>query len=694
MERELDGAARSVGGWWKGDGLRRPARGMALALAGLFVVLGTVPAIAQGQAQPAAENPDMSKTLAPYFLVKGGGEGQTESFPLRGTSAQVTIAGVIADVTVKQSYKNNGQTPIEATYVFPASTRAAVHGMRMTIGDRVVEAQIKEKQKARKEYEQAKSEGKTASLLEQHRPNVFQMNVANILPGDVVEVELRYTELIAPEEGVYELVFPTVVGPRYSNRPEAGSAPEQRWTKNPFLHKDAATPHAFDIAVTLAAATPVSEVVSPTHKVTTTFDGPQRATIRLDPQEKGGGNRDFILRYRLQGGQIETGLILEKGDQEHFFLLMVQPPRRVAPSQIAPREYIFLVDVSGSMNGFPINVSKQLLRSLLAGLRPTDLFNVVLFAGGSSQLSPTSVAADPANVQRAVHLIDTQQGGGGTELVPALKRALAIPANEGYARSLILTTDGYVDVEQEAFALVRDHLDQLNVFAFGIGSSVNRFLIEGLARVGQGEPFIATDEEEAARVAERFRRIASAPLLVDPQLQFEGLDVYDVEPARLPDVFAERPLVVFGKWRGEPRGSVTVTGRAGSTPWTHTIDVGRQAVTSTGQGLKYLWARHKIALLSDLNEIASNEETVRAVTELGLSYSLLTKYTSFIAVDHVVRRTEGDLQTVRQPLPLPQGVSNLAVGGQVSSAPEPETWALIFVALGVLGWITVKQLLA
>ncbi len=666
----------------------------AMVALGGWIALGGAAGRAGAQDRPGAESPDTTKTLAPYFFVKGGGDGQTESFPLRGTSAHVTIAGVIADVTVKQSYKNNGQSPIEATYVFPASTRAAVHGMRMTIGERVVEAQIREKQKARLEYEQAKQEGKTASLLEQHRPNVFQMNVANILPGDVVEVELRYTELIAPEEGIYEFVFPTLVGPRYSNRPEAGSAPDQRWTKNPFLHKGEATPYTFDIDVTLASATPVSDVVSPSHKVTTAFSGPQRASVSLDPQEQGGGNRDFILRYRLQGGRIETGLILERGEPESFFLLMAQPPRRVLPSQIAPREYIFLVDVSGSMNGFPISVSKQLLRSLLAGLRPTDLFNVVLFAGGSSQLAPTSLSADPVNVQRAINLIDGQAGGGGTELVPALRRALAIPATEGYARSLILTTDGYVDVEQEAFVIVREHLDQLNVFPFGIGSSVNRFLIEGLARAGLGEPFIATDPEEAQRVAERFRRIAAAPLLVDPQVQFDGLDVYDVEPARLPDVFAERPLIVFGKWRGEARGSVTLTGRSGQTPWTHTLDIGREAVTSRGQGLKYLWARHKIALLSDLNEIAANEESIQAVTELGLRYSLLTKYTSFVAVDHVVRRTEGDLKTVKQPLPLPQGVSELAVGGSVASAPEPETWALIFIAFAVLGGLTIKKLVA
>ncbi len=158
------------------------------------------------------------KTLSPYFFVKSD-DPAVDQLPLQSTSAIVNISGVIADVEVTQGYKNEGERPLEAIYIFPASTRAAIYGMKMIIGERTINAIVRTRDKARHEYELAKQQGKSASLLEQQRPNVFQINVANIMPGDVVRVELSYTELLVPADRVYEFVYPTVVGPRYSNQP-------------------------------------------------------------------------------------------------------------------------------------------------------------------------------------------------------------------------------------------------------------------------------------------------------------------------------------------------------------------------------------------------------------------------------------------------------------------------------------------
>jgi len=603
------------------------------------------------------------KTLSPYFLVKSDDPG-LDQLPLKSTVADVSIAGVIADVKVTQEYKNEGKQTIEAIYVFPASTRASVYGMKMTIGERTVVAKIQEKQKAREEYEQAKQEGKSASLLEQQRPNVFQMNVANILPGDLIKVEMSYTELLIPTDSVYEFVYPTVVGPRYSNQPEATAAASEQWIKNPYLHEGEAPPYTFDIKVTLSGSMAIQDVASNSHKVNVSYDAPSFAKISLDPSEKSGGNRDYILKYRLAGGKIESGLLLYKGESENFFLLMVQPPQRITTAQIPAREYVFIVDVSGSMHGFPLDISKKVLKDLIGNLRASDTFNVLLFSGASELWSKQSLPANPENIAKAIQFIDNQQGGGGTELLPALNQALNLPENKDSSRSFVIVTDGYVSVEKEAFDLIRKSLGKANMFAFGIGSSVNRYIIEGMARVGMGEPFVITGEGEAPAKADKFRKYIQSPVLTRAKIAFSGFEVYDVEPPGIPDVLAERPVIVFGKWKGEPKGSIKLTGVSGDQTYETNFDVSRFKPVEVNSALRYLWARHKISLLSDYSSVDSNESLVKEITDLGLKYNLLTQYTSFVAIDSLVRNKDGKSATVKQPLPLPQGVSDYAVGGQ------------------------------
>ncbi len=603
------------------------------------------------------------KTLSPYFFIKSD-DPETDRLPLKSTSAKVNIAGVIADVIVTQVYKNEGRKPLEAIYVFPASTKAAVYAMKMTIGERVIVADIRKRDDARKAYEQAKQDGKSASLLEQQRPNVFQMNVANILPGDVITVELKYTELLVPDRGMYEFAYPTVVGPRYSNRPAEGAPASEKWISNPFLRQGELPTYNFDISIRLAAGLPIKEIACSSHKVNIDYDGPNNAAVRLDSAEKSGGNRDFTLRYRLSGGKIESGLLLFEGEDENFFLLMLQPQKRVSESQIPPREYIFIVDVSGSMHGFPLDISKNLLKDLIGKLRPYDLFNILLFSGGSSLMAEQSLPATADNIQKAIYLIEHQQGGGGTELLPALKKALSLPKSEGFSRNVIIATDGYVSVEKEAFDLIRNSLGKANMFPFGIGSSVNRFLIEGMARAGMGEPFIITKPEEAQKEAERLRMLIQKPVLTGIGMEHEQFDIYDVEPPGIPDVFAERPVIVFGKWRGKAHGKIIFTGFAGNEHFRHVVDVGSVKPLATNGALRYLWARHRIAHLSDYNILSPDDKRISEVTDLGLKYNLLTEYTSFVAIDSEVRLKNGQATTVSQPLPLPQGVSDLAVGGK------------------------------
>jgi Ca-activated chloride channel family protein len=333
------------------------------------------------------------------------------------------------------------------------------------------------------------------------------------------------------------------------------------------------------------------------------------------------------------------------------------------------------MDVSGSQMGFPIEVSKVLMKEMIQGLRPQDLFNVMVFEGTSAFWSPSgSQHATSEATAQALAFVGSQHGGGGTELGSALRKALGLPRVPGISRTFVVSTDGYISADGQVFDLIRKNLGSANLFAFGIGTSVNRHLIEGMAHAGQGEAFVITKPEQAAAEAERFRAYVSSPVLTNVKLTTNGFHIQDLEPLQLPDVLAERPVICLGKWTGEAKGTVTLSGISGSGPWSQTFDVGKVKDRDHG-ALRQLWARQRIQALSDYDQFGQDEARKAEVTQLGLSYNLLTAYTSFVAVDTVVRNAGGASTTVTQPLPLPEGVSDAAVGVVASQsmayAPAP-----------------------
>ena len=613
------------------------------------------------------------KTLAPYFFVQG--DPNVDHLPLKNTSVEISVSGVIADVKVVQTYRNEGLRPINATYVFPASTRAAVYAMRMTIGNDVIVAKIKEKEQARNDFEAAKREGKSASLLEQDRPNVFSMRLANVMPQEQVDIELHYTELLVPTDGVYEVVFPTVVGPRYASQKDATEKGNQ-FVSTPYLRQGEKPTSSLHISAKISGGLPIQELSCPSHQIFPQYQGPTVAQLTLDDSDPFQGNRDFVLRYKLSGEQIATGLLLFQGTDENFFLYMAQPPARVTNEDIPAREYIFVVDVSGSMSGFPLNTSKKLLTDLISQLRPTDLFNIVLFAGDSNVLSETSLPANAENVAKAIHLLDEQRGAGGTELLPAVQRAMNFPQQQKISRNIVLVTDGYISGEEGVFDYIRQNLNQANVFSFGIGSSVNRYLIEGVAKAGMGEPFIVTEESEAAGIANKFREYIQSPILTDIKIRAIGFETYDVHTTQFPDLFAQRPVILFGKWRGPITGSFELTGTSGRGDFISRLDIGGLQAEESNRALRYLWARSRIAELSDYGSGSVGSDKSKEITALGLKYNLLTQFTSFIAVREVVTNPNGNAQDIKQPVPLPIRVSDMAVGG-TDQGSEPELVLLI-----------------
>jgi Ca-activated chloride channel family protein len=665
----------------------------------LVLILISIPATTVLADELSEDNQD--QTLAPYFFIEDG-DPSVDKFPLKETDVKTNINGIIAETYVTQVYENDGKNPINARYVFPCSTKVAVHGMTMQIGNEIIKAKIKECEEAEEEFEEAKSEGKSASLLEEDRPNVFTMNVANIMPGDTIKIELHYTETISSTDGKYEFVFPTVVGPRYASPTTDTSGENNDFVETPYIMDGDTPPGKYNITVNLTSAVPISEITSTSHKITTDIEN-NNALITLSNPEKYAGDRDFVLHYSLTGKEISSGLMLnnggiaeENGTKENFFMLTVQPPERFTADDILPREYIFLVDVSGSMYGYPIDTAKSLVKDLVNNLRPTDTFNVVLFSGISAQMSPKSVPANDNNIKLAMDLIDDEEGCGGTELAPALQSAIDIPrADKNVARSIIVITDGYVSEESSIFDIINKNIGETDFFSFGIGDGVNRYLVEGIAKAGQGEAFIVENSAKATEVAKSFREYIQSPILRNVKVNFNGFKTYDVEPQKLATLFAKKPIILYGKWKGEPTGTIEITGTRGNgEAYKQVLNVADIQSQGNNSALPYLWARSRVEQLMDYG-IAMDEDTIervrKEVTQIGLDYSMLTQFTSFIAVTEEVRNTGNSAKDVDQPLPLPHNVSNFSIGSYTSGS-EPGTVAMIVIAI-FMAMIGVMRLL-
>lgn len=605
---------------------------------------------------PSAADED-SRAESPYFVVTGSAAG----FLLQSTHVDADISGPIADVTVTQVYHNGGSHSVEAQYVFPGSTGAAVHGMTVTIGDRTLEAKLTEKASAREQFERARARGNTASLLEQDRPNVFRMNVTNVHPGATVEVKLRYSELLRPEGGLYRFVYPTVFGPRYTNG--ASERDMSGWTASPYLPKGDSGNAAFSLDMKLRAGMPIEAVRSTSHTVAIGYPGENTADIRLshDPRH---ADRDFIVEYKLASEAIESGLLSYEGAEEKTFALLVEPPSTAKRASIVPREYAFVLDVSGSMNGFPIETARELVEQLLSTLRPIDTFNIILFAGSHEAFSDRFLPASGDNIDSALAFVRRSPAGGGTELYPALESVFDLQKDEGRSRSIVLVTDGLVSFERELFTLVSDNVGRGHVFPFGIGTSVNRHLIEGLAAVGRAEPVVVDAATEADEAARRFAESIASPVMTDITVSFEGSAVYDVEPPTLPDLFTARPIVMTGKWEGDAPGALRLRGRTSEGWFERRLPISNLSARG-GQVLEQLWARERLKRLSDLATAGAVADNRDEVTNLALRYHLLSEHTSFIAVDSRSRGNGAPPIVVEQPLALPSGLEQSAV----SSAP-------------------------
>lgn len=603
-------------------------------------------------------NISAQKTESAYIKVLTKGA----IIPLKSTKATVQIVGKIAHVKITQSYHNKSNKVIEAQYVFPLSTKGAVHGMKMIIGNRTTTAKIYEKNAAEKIYNNAMREGKRASKLTQHKPNIFQMNLGNIQPNDEVSIELLYTEMLTPTEGEYQFIFPGVVGPRFSGEEKVKNS----ITTSHFSPTGFTPTFTYNINVNIQSGNIIQYVNSSSHDIKVHYPNALSAELSLSKNNVNPANRDFILNYTIRASEIEPGLLLYEGKDENFFSLMIEPPKKVITEKIPAREYIFIVDVSGSMMGYPIDVTKSLLKNLLGDLKQTDVFNILLFSAENKVFQNSPVYANEENIKKALQFLNGtfSNYGKGTHLLDALKKAYQLPRKiNTSARTMVVITDGYVTVEKEAFQLIENNLNKANVVSFGIGNGVNRFLIEGMAKVGQSNSFIATSKEEAYKVSKTFKKYISSPLLTQIKLKQNNFEMYDVSPKSIPDVFSDRPIMIYGKYKGTATGCIEISGYQGTTKVIKTIKIKNSSLSSNNKVLKYLWARKKIEQLDDYRT-HFGDDVKDQVIALGLAYNLATKYTSFIAIDNEKVSNKGTLKTIEQLLPMTLGVGFSSVGAE------------------------------
>jgi Ca-activated chloride channel family protein len=643
----------------------------ALLVAGLSTLL----ALADAARSKTVDKP---QTPTPGSLQVVDTSGKPKSFcPLKHTDVHADIAGFLARVNVTQEFENPFTDKIEAVYTFPLPQAAAVDDMTLKVGERTVRGKILRREEAQMVYEAARNAGQVAGLLDQERPNIFTQSVANIMPGERVIITISYVETLKYEGGTYEFSFPMVVGPRYvpggataqpqkggGTMPDTDRVPDASRISPPVMPEGMRAGHDISIDVALDAGVVVDELKSVTHQVN--VERPSATSARVSLKDSATiPNKDFVLRYDVAGHKIQDAVLTHRDERGGYFTLILQPPDRVAVEDVTPKELVFVLDTSGSMSGFPVEKAKETMKLALEGLYPQDTFNLITFAGDTSVLFPEPVPATKENLAKAQAFLETREGGGGTEMMKAIKAALDPSDASNHVRIVCFMTDGYVGNDMEIISEVQKH-PNARVFSFGIGSSVNHFLLDKMAEHGRGEVEYVTLNDDGSAAARRFHERVRNPLLTDISIDWGGLPVADVYPKLIPDLFSAKPVVLSGRFTAGGRGRIRLRGNAGGHLYEREIEITLPDARPEHDALATLWARRRIddLMAEDFAGAQSGQmrDDVReAVTNIGLEYRLMTQFTSFVAVEEMTVTDGGQPRRVDVPVELPEGVSQAAV---------------------------------
>jgi len=596
-------------------------------------------------------------------------------FPLAHTRVYAQVSGNVARVEVTQLYRNPTGSRLEAVYAFPLPANAAVTDMSFRIGKRIVLSEVRRREEARKVYETARREGKAAALTEQERPNLFTQSVANIPPGETVAVVLRYVHEVPFDDGRYLFVFPTTIGPRYIPGAPAGSqadgwspdtdrVPDASRITPPVLPPGLHSAADVDVMVRLTPGAAFADVAARSHRIVTGLDGDGGRLVALAEDDR-LPDKDLVLSWRPASPEPEARILVQRERGEDWLMLFVQPPVDVEPSMVRPKEVVFLLDKSGSMMGAPIETAKAVISRALHGLGPDDTFQLIAFASGTEAMTDRPLPSSPEAVAAAERWLHSLSGSGGTEMLSGILAALHPSADPRRLRMVVFCTDGFIGNEEEIVRAVERTRGEARVFGFGIGSSVNRFLVEGVARAGRGAAEIVNVRERPDEAVARLFRRLDRPVLTDLALRFEGGTARDLEPERLPDLFAGQPLVVVGRAGPTAPTHAVLDGRLGSRPWRRRLAVEPAPAAPEVAVLGTLWARRRVEGLTNatphgIDPRAAAEEVV----SLALRFKLVTHYTSFVAVERELLLDPGlPLARILVPSELPDGVAYEGIFG-------------------------------
>jgi Ca-activated chloride channel homolog len=628
------------------------------------------------------------------LLYRSPISGRYESVPLVHTDVALDVRGLAVAATVTQKYVNDGAQPIEAVYVFPLPHDAAVYDLEIRIGNRVIKSVIREREEAKRVYEAAKSEGKRAALMEEERPNIFTASVANLMPGDHIDVRLRYVEPLRWEDGRIRLVFPMVVGPRYIPGTQAVGHDGTGWAFDtdavsdasritpPVRHPESRSGHDVSLSVDLDPGFEFGPINSVSHAITIHRlpDGRQHVELASGATIP---NKDFVLEIQqAESKQPKTALFLspEPGTSDTFFLLSAFPPT-VQPTKRMPVEMLYMIDVSGSMAGTSITQAREALLQALDRLGPNDRFGILAFNHAYHEFAAEPLSATTENLAAARRFVQHLEAGGGTEMLPALLHVMRKPELSGHLRHIVLLTDGDLGNEEQIFAALRAHLGGARLYTVAIGSAPNFFLATKMAQFGRGTFTHIADIGEIREQMGRLLSTIESPVLTDVKLSFEGVEVADVYPQRPPDLFLRQPLLLYGRISQGHTGRVHLTARAGDQPYEASFAFDTSSA-SFHPAITTLWARQRVEDLMDHWRV-SDEDTRPAIRSTliahAIRYRLVTRFTSLIAVEEVVANTTGASTTVPVSTELPAGMQMDKVFG----APATGTAEAFLEALGV-----------
>lgn len=641
--------------------------------------------VIQKAVEPATPAEDVPGSGALVTKQPGSDGKETQvPVPLKHTDVRASITGYIATVNVKQQFHNPFSTKIEAVYVFPLPENAAVNEFLMTVGERTIRGIIREKEEAKKIYEEARSQGFVASLLTQERPNIFTQSVANIEPGKAIDIDIKYYHTLSYHDGGFDFVFPMVLGPRFNppgfadgigaaGRGDGGSSGQK--TEVQYLKPGERSGHDIALEVEIDAGVSIEKILSKSHTVAVLRDSEDSSKARVKlAAEDSIPNRDFVLRYAVAGDRIKSALLTQAdaAGRGGYFTLMIVPPADMKSLERSPMEVVFVVDRSGSMSGRPMEQARAAIERGLNRLQPGDSFQVIDFAETASTLGPRPVEATPAGIRQGLAYSAQLNSGGGTMMLTGMKAALDFPHDPRRLRVVSFLTDGYIGNEAEILRAMYERLGAARVFSFGVGSATNRYLLAEMARLGRGAVAYVGLDEEAGDIMDLFFDRISHPAMTDLRVDWGGARVSEVYPARTPDLFVGRPVLLAGRYEGPWGGTIRVKGLAAGVEREIEIAADAEGQAVAKGVLPAVWARMKIADLCDRELLEAGpraaEEAQGAIKRVALEYGLMSAYTSFVAVDSMTR-TAGEFGvSVVQPVEVPAGVRyETAVGGTAAT---------------------------